>query len=113
MEKKKKIEEEKKLQPSLSTEIVGEKKPDTINGKKMEEEVLDDGKKWLIMVICRIDVSLFPVHFSCSSLQCSKHPMLFAVFIPDNTSREIIYVNKKQFVIARRHNADYVVIRMI
>lgn len=45
MEKKKKIEEEKKLQPSLSTEIVGEKKPDTINGKKMEEEVLDDGKK--------------------------------------------------------------------
>ena len=45
MEEKKKVEEEKKLQPSLSTEIVGEKKIDTPNGKKMEEEVLDDGRK--------------------------------------------------------------------
>ena len=36
--------------------------------------------------------------------------MLFAVLIPDNTSREIIYVNKKLFVIARRRTADYVVV---
>lgn len=39
----------------------------------------------------------------------SKHPMLFAVLIPDNTSREIVYINKKLYVIARRRNADYVV----
>ena len=35
--------------------------------------------------------------------------MLFAVLIPDNTSREIVYINKKLYVIARRRNADYVV----
>ncbi len=39
----------------------------------------------------------------------SKHPMLFAVLIPENTSREIVYINKKLYVIARRRNADYVV----
>ena len=47
MDEKKKSEEEKKLQPSLSTEIIGEKKIDATNGKKMEEEVLDDGRKWM------------------------------------------------------------------
>lgn len=51
------------MQSSLSTEIIGEKKIDTANGKKMEEEVLDDGKEWIRWVICRIDVSFFPVQF--------------------------------------------------
>ena len=36
--------------------------------------------------------------------------MLFAVLVPENTSREIVYINKKLYVIARRRNADYVVV---
>ena len=39
----------------------------------------------------------------------SKYPTLFAALIPDNKSREIIYVNKRLFSIARRRSADYVV----
>ena len=39
----------------------------------------------------------------------SKHPVLYGVFIPDNSSLDIIYINKKSFTIARRRNADYVV----
>ena len=31
------------------------------------------------------------------------------MFIPENSTREIIYVNKRLFCIARRRNADYVV----
>ncbi len=83
MDEKKKVEEEKKLQSSLSTEIIGEKKIDTANGKKMEEEVLDDGKEWIRWVICRIDVSFFPVQFSSFfdslvSIQCYL-PYLFPI----------------------------------
>ena len=33
------------------------------------------------------------------------------MLIPDNKSRDIIYVNKRIFSIARRRNADYVVAR--
>ena len=39
----------------------------------------------------------------------SKHPVLYGVFIPDNSPCDIIYINKKSFTIARRRNADYVV----
>lgn len=50
---------------------------------------------------------LFPLSFL--DLPSSKHPMLYAILIPDNPNRDIVYVNKEVFVIARRRTADYIV----
>lgn len=44
-----------------------------------------------------------------NSLSFSKHPVLYGVFIPDKSSREVIYINKNIFTIGRNRLSDYVV----